>query len=141
MSAIVANKTREAGVNYWDPWYLGAERGTLVEAGTKYRFRKLPSERASAGEAARTGAYKKLVAGKHDLVELHALMAPRPFLVSGGTADRVERWTALNHSIEVNAQLGFGDRVAMANRATHAPSEQSNAQIYRFFEWWLMERE
>ena len=128
-------------VNYWDPWYLGAETGTLVEAGTKYRFRKLPGERTIAGEAPRTGAYKTLVAGKHDLVELHAMMAPRPFLVSGGTADLPERWSALNHAISVNAQLGFRDRVAMTNRASHSPTEQSNAQIYRFFEWWLMERE
>lgn len=128
-------------VNYWDRWYLGAKTGEVVEAGTEYRFRKLPSERQAAGEAARTGAYKELVEGQHDLVELHALMAPRPFLVSGGTADLPERWTALNHSIAVNSRLGFRDRVAMTNRATHSPTEHSNAQIYRFFEWWLMERE
>lgn len=128
-------------MNYWDRWYLGAETGEVVEAGTKYRFRKLPTERQAAGEAARTGAYRELVEGQHDLVELHALMAPRPFLVSGGTADLPERWTALNHSIAVNSRLGFHDRVAMTNRATHSPTEHSNAQIYRFFEWWLMERE
>ena len=69
--------------------------------------------------------------------KLHALMAPRPFLVSGGTADRPERWTALNHSIAVNQLLGASNRVAMANRPTHPPTEQSNEQIYRFFEWWL----
>ena len=128
-------------VNYWDPWYLGAEMGGVVAAGTKYRFRKLPGERAAAGEPARSGAYRELVAGGHDLVELHALMAPRPFLVSGGTADLPERWTALNHSIAVNALLGCRDRVAMTNRATHAPTQQSNEQIYRFFQWWLQERE
>jgi arylsulfatase A-like enzyme/dienelactone hydrolase len=128
-------------VNYWDRWYLGAETGGLVESGTRYAFRKLPSEREAAGEAARTGPYKMLVEGGHDLVELHALMAPRPFLVSGGTADRPERWTALNHAIAVNSHLGVQDRVAMTNRATHSPTEHSNTQIIRFFEWWLMERE
>jgi arylsulfatase A-like enzyme/dienelactone hydrolase len=128
-------------VNYWDRWYLGAEQGGPVEAGTTYAFRKLPGERAAAGEPARTGAYKSLVEGHHDLVELHALMAPRPFLVSGGTADLPERWAALNHSIAVNSRLRVRDRVAMTSRATHSPTEESNGQIYRFFEWWLMERE
>ena len=123
-------------VNYWDPWYLGAQPGMIAEPGKKYAWRKLPSE----GQP-RTGAYETLVAGGHDLVELHALMAPRPFLVSGGTADLPERWKALNHSIAVNRQLGFKNRVAMTNRATHAPTQQSNDQICRFFEWWLMERE
>ncbi|MBN1590606.1 MAG: hypothetical protein JW888_13915 [Pirellulales bacterium] len=123
-------------VNYWDEWYLGAAPGTIVEGGRAYRFRKPPSE----GEP-RTGAYRQLIEGRHDLVELHALMAPRPFLVSGGTADRPERWTALNHAIAVNRLLGFSNRVAMANRPTHEPTEASNDEIYRFFEWWLLERE
>ena len=78
---------------------------------------------------------------RDDLVELHALMAPRPFLLSGGTADLPERWTALNHSISVNRRLGFNNRVAMTNRPTHAPTKESNEQVCRFFEWWLMERE
>jgi len=68
-------------------------------------------------------------------------MAPRPFLVSGGTADLPERWSALNHAIAVNRLLGFSNRVAMTNRATHAPTEQSTERICRFFQWWLMERE
>ena len=123
-------------VNYWDIWYLGAEGTMLAKAGRRHRFRKLPNE----GEP-RTGAYKQLVEANHDLVELHALMAPRPFLVSGGTADLPERWTALIHSVAVNRRLGFSKRVAMTNRTTHSPIEQSNQQIYRFFEWWLMERE
>jgi len=38
-------------------------------------------------------------------------MAPRPFLVSGGTADMLERWPALNHAIAVNRLLGYEDRV------------------------------
>lgn len=123
-------------VNYWDPWYLGAQPDMLITPEMKYHFRKLPSE----GEP-RTGAYKWLVDHGHDLVELHALMAPRPFLVSGGTADLPERWMALNHAIAVNRMLGFGNRVAMTNRQTHSPTEQSNEQICHFFQWWLMERQ
>jgi dienelactone hydrolase len=119
-------------VNYWDPWYLGAEMGKPIKATTRYRFRKLPSE----GQP-RAGAYRQLMEGGHDLIELHALMAPRPFLVSGGTADLPERWTALNHAIAVNRLLGYSYRVAMTNRQPHAPTNESNEQIYRFFEWAL----
>jgi Dienelactone hydrolase family len=122
-------------VNYWDEWYLGFELGTINDPNRPQVFRQLPSE-----GAARTGAYKQLVESGHDLVELHALMAPRPFLVSGGTADLPERWIALNHAIEVNQLLGFSHRVAMTNRAIHAPSEESNQQIYGFFTWWLQPR-
>ena len=119
-------------VNYWDVWYLGFELGEVNDPAVKRAFRKLPSE----GQA-RTGAYKALLEGGHDLVELHALMAPRPFLVSGGSADLPERWPALNHAIEVNRLLGFDDRVAMTNRGGHDPTDESNGQICRFFEAWL----
>lgn len=122
-------------VNYWDVWYLGFELGDIADPKNPGPFRKLPSE----GQA-RTGAYKKLVEAGHDLVELHALMAPRPFLVSGGTADMLERWPALNHAIAVNRLLGFENRVAMTNRKEHGPSEKDNEQVYCFFEWWLKER-
>jgi len=122
-------------VNYQDRWYLGHELG--VPAPDEERFRSMglitdPSQR--------TGSYKVLMENHHDLVELHALMAPRPFLVSGGTADMPERWPALNHAIAVNRLLGYENRVAMTNRDTHGPNEESNEQIYRFFEWWLKER-
>jgi dienelactone hydrolase len=122
-------------VNYWDVWYLGFELGDVANPKNPGPFRKLPSEGQS-----RTGAYKKLVEAGHDLVELHALMAPRPFLVSGGTADMPERWPALNHAIAVNRLLGYDHRVAMTNRKEHGPSEKDNEQVYRFFEWWLKER-
>jgi hypothetical protein len=75
------------------------------------------------------------------LVELHALMAPRPFLVSGGTADLPERWPALNHAIAVNNLLGCDQRVALTTRQGHTPTEIDNAQVYRFFEWWLNDRQ
>jgi hypothetical protein len=122
-------------VNYWDPWYLGFELGQLNTTDQPQRFRKLPSE----GEP-RTGAYKRLVEAGHDLVELHALMAGRPLLVSGGTADMSERWPALNHLIALNRLLGYEQRVAMTHRDSHSPSQESNEQIYRFFQWWLQER-
>jgi len=61
-------------------------------------------------------------------------MAPRPFLVSGGAEDRPQRWRALNHTITVNKLLGCANRVAMTNRTTHAPTPESNEQIYTFFE-------
>ncbi len=122
-------------VNYWDEWYLGFELGTSVDPDKPQRFRRLPSEGAE-----RTGAYKELIDSEMDLVDLHALMAPRPLLVSGGTADLPERWPALNHAIAVNRLLGYENRVAMTNRDTHGPNEQSNEQIYRFFEWWLLEK-
>jgi len=64
-------------------------------------------------------------------------MAPRPFLVSGGTADLSERWAALNHVIAVNKLLGYTQRVAMTGREGHSPTESANEQVYRFFEWAL----
>jgi dienelactone hydrolase len=123
-------------VNYWDVWYLGFELGAIADPKNAGPFRKLPTE----GQP-RTGAYKTLVEGGYDLVELHALMAPRPFLVSGGTADMPERWPALNHAIAVNRLLGYEHRVAMTTREGHTPNEAANEQIYRFFEWWLKDRE
>ena len=122
-------------VNYWDVWYLGFELGEVPDPARPGGFRKLPSE----GQE-RTGAYKRLVERGHDLVELHALMAPRPLLVSGGTADLPERWPALNHAIAVNELLGYENRVAMNNRASHGPTEKANEQVCRFFEWWLKDR-
>lgn len=112
-------------VNYWDPWYLGATEGPPRPVG-------LPSAKQPA-----TGAYKVLRESGRDLHELHALMAPRPFLVSGGSEDPVERWIPLNHSRAVNRLLGYTQRVAMTNRPNHDPTPESNEQIYRFFEHFL----
>ncbi len=122
-------------VNYYDVWYLGYELGAIADPKNAGTWRKLPSE----GQA-RTGAYKALVEGGHDLVELHALMAPRPFLVSGGTADLPERWPALNHTIAVNQLLGYSHRVALTAREGHTPTQAANEQVYRFFEWCLSDR-
>jgi hypothetical protein len=112
-------------VNYWEPWYLGFHpkpwrpRGLITPDNPAF------------------GAYPKLVAAGRDLHELHALMAPRPFLVSGGSEDPPERWQALNHALEVNKLLGFTSRVAMTNRPDHAPTEDSNEVIYEFFDYFL----
>jgi len=121
---IVFDETRP-NVNYWEPWYLGWESGKQRKAG-------VPSK-----DKPRTGAYKKLVEEGHDLHEVHALMAPRPFLVSGGSEDTAERWKALNHTIAVNDILGYKNRVAMTNRKGHTPTPESNSQIYNFFEYFL----
>jgi len=66
-----------------------------------------------------------------------ALMAPRPFLVSGGASDQPVRWIALNHIISVNKLLGLDNRVAMQNRTLHEPNDYSNNIAYDFFEYFL----
>ena len=64
-------------------------------------------------------------------------MAPRPFLVSGGSGDQPVRWEALNHTIAVNNLLGYKNRMAMTNRPEHSPAEESNEILYLFFEYFL----
>jgi len=121
---IVFDETRP-NVNYWEPWYLGYDPNVQRERG-------VPSDTRP-----RTGPYKTMIETGRDLHELHALMAPRPFLVSGGAEDPPQRWQALNHTRAVNQLLGYTDRVAMTSRDTHAPTPESNAQIYAFFEYFL----
>jgi len=121
---IVFDEAR-GNINYWEPWYLGLEPGR-----TRKRGLVTPDN-------PRTGPYAKLIEQGRDLHELHALMAPRPFLVSGGAEDFPARWVALNHAVAVNQFLGFTNRVAMTNRPAHSPTEESNAQIYAFFEHFL----
>lgn len=123
---IVFDESR-ANVNYWEPWYLG--RDPSLE---QQRDAGIPTAENPA-----TGAYKVLRTEGHDLHELHALMAPRPFLVSGGAEDPPSRWQALNHTVAVNALLGSRHRVAMSNRPKHSPNPESNEQIYLFFERFL----
>ena len=121
---IVFDETR-GNVNYWEPWYLGFDPKV-----TRARGLVTPAN-------GRTGAYKAIIESGHDLHELHALMAPRPFLVSGGAEDHVARWIPLNHAIAVNRLLGFENRVAMTNRPLHSPTPASNEQAYRFLEHFL----
>jgi len=118
---IVFDESRP-NINYWEPWYLGYDPNVR-------RQRGVPDDTNP-----RTGAYKTMIEAGRDLHELHALMAPRPFLISGGAEDPPKRWRALNHTVAVNALLGCENRVAMTNRPTHAPTPESNAQIYAFFE-------
>jgi dienelactone hydrolase len=112
-------------VNYWEPWYLGYHA-------PPWRTRGMPSV-----ENPIRGLYPELRAAGHDLTELHALMAPRPFLVSGGSEDPPSRWAPLRHCIAVNELLGHENRVAMHNRPEHSPDPQSNEVIYQFLEHFL----
>jgi len=112
-------------VNYWEPWYLGWHP-------RPWRKRGLVTPENPA-----RGLYPRLMQQRRDLHELHALLAPRPFLVSGGAVDPPSRWRALNHLVGVNAMLGYEHRIGMTNRAEHAPNPESNAVIYAFFEHYL----
>lgn len=114
-----------SSINYWEPWYLGYHP-------KPWRKRGLITPDNPAH-----GAYPKLMEQGRNLHELHALMAPRPFLVSGGSEDPESRWGALAHTIAVNRLLGFENRVAMTNRPDHSPNAESNEVIYRFFEHFL----
>jgi dienelactone hydrolase len=121
---IVFNE-KNANVNYWEPWYIGYEPDRQRKPG-------VPSD-----ETPRTGLYKRLFESGEDLVDLHALMAPRPVLVSGGTEDPPQNWRALNHLVAVNALLGHKHRVAMTARSTHVPTDEALELELLFLEYWL----
>jgi len=121
---IVFDETR-GSVNYWEPWYLGLGDGPNRKPGL------------ITPDNPRTGPYATLIDEGLDLHELHALMAPRPFLVSGGSEDFPARWIPLNHSVAVNNLLGATHRVGMTNRPKHDPTVESNEMIYAFFEHFL----
>ncbi|HXP62906.1 MAG TPA: hypothetical protein VN829_20565 [Dongiaceae bacterium] len=122
---IVFDETRP-NVNYWEPWYLGLDANE-----------KRPKAGLPAADNPRTGAYKRMIETGRDLHELHALVAPRPFLVSGGSEDPPARWLALNHLVAVNQVLGYSNRVALTSRPAHPPTPESNEQLYAFFEYFL----
>ncbi|GAA5220242.1 prolyl oligopeptidase family serine peptidase [Membranihabitans marinus] len=121
---IVFQDDRES-INYWEPWYLGyhpkpwRKRGLITAENPAY------------------GLYPQLRKENYNLQELHALMAPRPFLVSGGSEDPVQQWIPLNHSLAVNRLLGYDDRVAMTNRPDHSPNAESNEVIFKFFQYFI----
>jgi dienelactone hydrolase len=117
---------KRSNVNYWEPWYLG------YEAGKPPRPRGVLRE-----ESPRTGPYRRMMEEGFDLHEVHALIAPRPFFVSGGAEDRAERWKALNHTVAVNRLLGKEGRVGMANRPHHPPTPEAYEQILSFFQHFL----
>ena len=123
----VAFDEPRSNVNYWEPWYLGLDPS-------------LPAQRKPGlvtPANPRTGAYKTMVERGMDLHELQALMAPRPFLVSGGSEDGPARWVALNHAVAVNELLGVEHRVGMHNRPAHAQTAEANEVVYGFFEHFL----
>jgi dienelactone hydrolase len=116
---------KNSNVNYWEPWYLGYDPNAKRKPG-------VPSN-----ENPRTGLYKELVEQGEDLVSLHALMAPRPLLVSGGTEDPPRNWVALHHLIAVNELLGHKGRVAMTARPSHVPTPEALEIELAFLEYWL----
>jgi hypothetical protein len=124
---IVFNE-KNSNVNYWEPWYLGYDPATRRKEG-------VPSDANP-----RTGLYKELRAAGDDLTDLHALMAPRPVLVSGGTEDPPRNWIALNHLIAVNNVLGQKNRVAMTARQGHIPTPAALELELSFLEYWLKQR-
>jgi dienelactone hydrolase len=121
---IVFNE-KNSNVNYWEPWYLGYDPAVQRKPG-------VPS-----ADNPRTGLYKQMVEAGDDLVDLHALMAPRPVLVSGGTEDPPRNWQALNHLIAVNQILGSQQRVALTARPTHVPTAEALELELAFLEYWL----
>jgi hypothetical protein len=68
---IVFNE-KDSNVNYWEPWYLGYDPKIQRKPG-------IPS-----ATNPRTGLYKELIDAGEDLIDLHALMAPRPVLAPNG---------------------------------------------------------
>jgi dienelactone hydrolase len=121
---IVFNE-KDSNVNYWEPWYLGYDPKVRRKAG-------VPSPANP-----RTGLYKELVDAGDDLVDLHALMAPRPVLVSGGVQDPPKNWRALNHLVAVNALLGARNRVFLTARKTHVPTPEALELELEFLEYHL----
>lgn len=112
-------------VNYWEPWYLGYDPAGRRKPGVP------------TADNPRTGLYKELLEAKEDLVDLHALMAPRPVLVSGGTEDPPRNWRALNHLVEVVRTTGHENRVALTSRPTHPATAEAFEIELTFLEVWL----
>jgi len=121
---IVFNE-KDGNVNYWEPWYLGYDPKVQRKPG-------IPSPANP-----RTGLYKELIDAGDDLVDLHALMAPRPVLVSGGVQDPPKNWQALNHLVAVNTLLGHKNRAFMTARKTHVPTAEALELELTFLEYFL----
>lgn len=112
---------RRPSINYWEPWYLGRTAGPPRTPG-------VPTPENPAA-----GPYVALRKRGHDLHELQALMAPRPFFVSGGSEDPPARWGLLNGVREVYALLGASGRVGMHNRPAHPPTSEAMELVCDFF--------
>lgn len=125
---IVFDEAR-GNVNYWEPWYLG------YEPGTEHRPRGVLTK-----DHGRVGPYKTMMEEHWDLHELHALISPRPFFVSGGSEDQPSRWKALNHAVAVNRLLGVENRIGMHNRPEHKITPEASDRVADFFEYFLKEK-
>ncbi|MBI3822378.1 MAG: gamma-glutamyltransferase [Planctomycetes bacterium] len=121
---IVFNE-KDSNVNYWEPWYLGYDPKEKRKAG-------VPSEKNP-----RTGLYREMVEAGEDLVDLHALMAPRPVMVGGGVQDPIKNWQALNHLVEVNKVLGHKNRAFLTARKSHIPTPEALELELAFLEYHL----
>ena len=121
---IVFNE-KDSSVNYWEPWYLGYDPAIQRPPG-------VPSE-----DKPRTGLYKQLYEAGEEMLDLEALIAPRPVLDSGGIQDPPQNWRALNHLVAVNQLLGYKNRVAMTARPRHIPTPEALEQELDFLEYWL----
>ncbi len=121
---IVFNE-KDSNVNYWEPWYLGYDP----------KVQRQPGVPSPANP--RTGLYKELIDAGEDLVDLHALMAPRPVLVSGGVQDPPRNWQALNHLVAVNHLLGHKQRAFLTARKTHVPTAEALELELAFLEYFL----
>ncbi|MCS6852051.1 MAG: sialidase [Gemmataceae bacterium] len=122
---IVFNE-KNPNVNYYEPWYLGYEKGVR-------RPRGVPN-----AERPRTGLYKRLVDSGRDLTDLLTLICPRPVLVDGGTEDPPQNWRALNHLLAVNRILGHENRVALTSRPTHVPNAEQLERSLKFLDYFLL---
>ncbi|MDC0325499.1 prolyl oligopeptidase family serine peptidase [bacterium] len=122
---IVFDESR-SNVNYWEPWYLGLDPENPK-----------PKSGIPSLKNPRTGSYRKMNEKGMDLHEIHALVAPRPFLISGGSEDPIERWNSLHHLIEINRVLGHEHKVFFTQRKNHGPTPESNAQLLAFFTHFL----
>ncbi len=109
-------------MNYWEPWYLGYEPNVRRKPG-------IPSPANP-----RTGLHTEMIDAGADLVDLHALMAPRPVLVSGGVQDPPKNWQALNHLGAVNTLLGHKNRAFLTARKTHVPTVEARELELGFLE-------
>jgi hypothetical protein len=112
-------------VNYWEPWYLGYDP----------KVERRPGIPSAANP--RTGLYRDMIEAGDDLVDLHALMAPRQVLVSGGVQDPPRNWQALNHLVAVNNLLGHKNRVFLTARKTHIPTAEALDLELAFLEYFL----
>ncbi len=116
---IVFDEQRPS-VNYWEPWYLVSTRRSRV---SRFTLESNP----------RTGAYRVMIEQGRDLHELHALIAPRPFLFPAVPKIHLSDGRPQSPS-SYQPLLGYSNRVAMQNRPKHDPTVESNEVIYRFFE-------